>query len=614
MCGIIGYVGMNRAAPILIRGLRSLEYRGYDSAGVATLDNLGKSLHVSKTLGPVEKLESSPAINLPGMVGIAHTRWATHGQVNLKNAHPHLDCSHQTAVVHNGIIENADDLRSDLESRGHCFVSDTDTEVIPHLVGGGIQRGQSVLRAVMEATRRLEGSYAFLVLSSNDDGCIYASKRNLPLLVGLGQDFCVATSDSSALPRGVDRAVLLEDEDMVIIDNSNIEILDSTSEKIPISPLNRPIVNLGSKIEQPGLSGYKHYMEKEIHEQPSLLHRISSKGLSNLDLLTQKLVEGNRIFLIGSGTSYHACLTGSYFLGDIAGIPAQPILSSSFARFSHLLGRDDVVLAVTQSGETADVLDAMQSAQATGATVLGLVNNPHSAVARMAEVFVPLEAGVEKGVAATKTYTAQLAALYLAAHRVGGQKEGKRNLARLSKILEKSMEDLRENVQILAKGLHSSPLMILIGRDDTHPTALEAALKIREISYIPSFGMEGGELKHGSLALIEEGTPCLSFVSSRDRGILANLEEAASRGARIVGFCEGDYRMGEATGGKMGARRVPENGELDVFDEKILLPYSGNLFPISAVIPAQMISYEMALLRGNNPDRPRNLAKCVTVR
>ena len=607
MCGIIGYVGMKHAAPILIRGLRSLEYRGYDSAGVATLDTQGGCLHVRKVLGPVERLESSDATNLPGMVGIAHTRWATHGQVNIKNAHPHLDCSSNTAVVHNGIIENAGELREDLESRGHRFISETDTEVIPHLVGQGIRYGQSVYHAVMETSRRLEGSYAFLVLSSNDDGCIYASKKHLPLLIGLGGDFCIATSDFSALPKGVDKAVLLEDGDLAIINNSKIKVFDSASN----FQLNRPTISLEPKNRESGLGNYRHYMEKEIHEQPALLHHITKKGLPNLDLLTQKLVNGNQIYFVGSGTSYHACLTGSYFLSDIAGIPSQPILSSSFTHLSHLLGKDDVVLAVSQSGETADVLDAIRSAQATGATILSLVNNSHSTLARMAEISIPLEAGVERGVAATKTYTSQLAAFYLAAYQAIKQEEGRKKLAQLSKTLQKDMLVLKRDIRILATKLHSSPLMILIGRANTHPTALEAALKIREICYIPTLGMEGGELKHGSLALIEEGTPCLAFISNQDKAILANMEEAASRGASLVGICEKD-QLEDETAVKGGTRRTPTGDGF--FGEKILLPYSGNLFPILAVIPAQMLSYEMAILRGNNPDRPRNLAKCVTVR
>lgn len=589
MCGIMGYIGNERAAPILLDGLRSLEYRGYDSAGIATLDGC---LHVRKSIGPVSSLaSSSDARLLPGRVGIAHTRWATHGAVTLNNAHPHLDCSGRTAVVHNGIVENGGELRDLLSSMGHGFTSDTDTEAIPHLIEDNLTKGYGLDRAVMEASRRLEGSFAFLVLSSLDDGCIYACKRHLPLVIGLGTECCVASSDPSSLPDGLDRSIFLGDGELAILDGAKPRIVDISSGVLR----ERRSIPLELCLKDPGKRGFRHYMEKEINEQPAVLHRIAKEDLKNLDLMASRMMEAHQVFLVAAGTSYHACLTGSYFFSDVASISTQPMLSSTFPRFSNLIDREDLVIAVSQSGETADVLDAVRSAQSRGATVLALVNIPQSTLARRSEAFVCLDAGVEKGVAATKTYTAELAAFHLAAYEAAGQpNDGRGQLADLAAQLKGAMPNLRRKVRSLAGSLYLSSFMLLIGRGITYPTAMEAALKIKELCYMPSLGLEGGELKHGSLALITEGTPCVAFVPGDDRAILSNAEEAASRGARLIG--------------------ITESQRASPFEDEIVLPESGGLFPISAILPAQMLSYEMALLRGNDPDKPRNLAKSVTVR
>jgi len=595
MCGVAGYIGSKRAGPILLEALRSLEYRGYDSFGLATMEASSESgckarLHVRRFLGSVGNAAIETVENLPGVVGIAHTRWATHGLVTLANAHPQLDCRGSVAVVHNGIIENSDRLREFLQKRGHRFKSQTDTEVISHLIEDQMQQCHRLEEAVRLVTRRITGSSSFIVLSVQDPEHILAVKAGLPLAVGYARNAHLISSDPSSFPPWVEGVSLLQDGDLAIVGRSAARIVDVLTGV----ERKRDVTWRQSWRRNCGRKGYRHYMEKEIHEQPSILKKISEEGVNGLEHLARSLEDAERIFLIGSGTSYHSCVTGSYFLNDLAELESRPLLASTFPRFASLAGDADALIAVSQSGETADILDAVAAAKKAGMKVYSITNNEASTLGRLSEVTVDIAAGSERGVAATKTYTAQLAVFYLLAAQVRGKlREGTRELSETSLSISRYMSRFIRQVKLLARKLCGHHLILLIGRDAAYPTAMEGALKIREISYVPALGLEGSELKHGNLALITDGVPCFVFSPYGDHLVEANASEAQSRGADVIWVTD---------------------QERDRFGQAVRVPFCGTLFPIPAIIPMQLLAYEMAILRGNNPDRPRNLAKCVTVR
>ena len=594
MCGVAGYIGDAPSSPILLEMLRALEYRGYDSFGLAVLDGdetdrVGR-LQVKKFIGPVNQFQARAVGGIHGFAGIAHTRWATHGAVTLENAHPHLDCSQSVAVVHNGIVENSDRLRRFLERRDHRFTSQTDSEVIPHLIEERLRISANLREAIREAASRIRGSSSFLVLSRLDPKHIFGVKLGLPLAVGIGSGANLISSDPSSFPRWVKGVVLLEDRDLAIIGASSVQIVDSLT---GISK-KRGITWRRSQQSPFQKLGFRHYMEKEIHEQPSILKRISQKGMVGLDKLAKSLQQAERVFLVGSGSSYHACLSGSYFFSEVAGIEGRPLMASMFPKFSNLASEGDAVIAISQSGETADILDAISAAKKAGMKIYSITNNSGSTLGRLSEVAVDICAGPERGVAATKTYTGEVAALYLVAEQMAGRpREALDELRDASRSISKRMTDFVGKARSLASELHRVDLLLLIGRDAAFPTAMEAALKVREVSYIPSLGLEGSELKHGNLALISDGVPCVVFSPQGDTFIVGNAREAQSRGAQVIWISEGTTRE---------------------FGKTVQIPPAGPLFPIYAIIPMQLFAYEMAILRGNNPDRPRNLAKCVTVR
>ncbi len=566
--------------------LAKLEYRGYDSAGIATID---RELQWKKCMGPVEGLSSAGG-ELGGNIGIGHTRWATHGEVTISNAHPQVDCSGNIAIVHNGIVENADILREELTNRGHRFTSDTDTEVISHLVEEEVREGSELSIAISNSSRRLEGKYSFLVLTSWDRDHIVACKKGLPLVIGEGPDGRVASSDPFCLPKFVCNFTALEDGEIALISQGRSELIESSQGR---SVTRRSHTRMDWSRDL-GRSGYAHFMKKEIYQQPNVLYRSGKSSIQGLEEMAGAISRCERAFLIGSGTSYHACLTGSYLINELGGLCTYPMLSSRFSSFSKILGENDLVLAVSQSGETSDILDAVECARGQGTRVVGMMNNAQSTLERASDFSICLGAGVEVSVAATKTYIAEVAAFYLMAQAMRGTMDrGRSKLIEAAGSMATWIPRWDEEAGRLAKSMKDSSVIAVIGRDLTYPSALETALKIREICYLPSLGLEGSELRHGSLALISEGVPCLVFAAQDSLGIVNSAREAKTRGARLIGITNGD--------------------ELE-FDEQFVVPGSGDLFSVMGIVPAQLLAYHMAILRGNNPDRPRNLAKCVTVR
>lgn len=563
MCGIIGYVGDRRASPILFKGLKKLEYRGYDSAGMATS---GSGIHLKKVVGEVKKLEPFLS-SLPGTIGIAHTRWATHGKVSERNAHPHLDCSGKIVVVHNGIIENHEELKERL--KGHEFRSETDSEVIAHLVEENLSRGP--LKAVFEAMRLMRGSFSFIVMIEGFPFLI-AGRKDTPLYVGIGEGENFVASDVLAFPKGT-KVIPLEDYEVALVSRKSVAIYRN-GRRIKKRARNVSFFEDFEEVEG-------HYMYKEIKEEPKSVSRAMNQDLSK----AIRILRENEVCLIASGTSYHACLMAKLLFSKIAGKKVEVYLASEFSHFLDSIPKDAMIFAVSQSGETADVLEAIKLARRK---VISLVNVPTSTLARISDHVIHLNAGPEVGVAATKSYVNQLVIFTLLAYGLAGKLgEGRKLLQDLPKEIEFIFSQ-EEKIRMLAERLRGEEHIFLIGRGYSHPSSLEGALKIKEISYIHAEGFAGGELKHGTLALIEKGIPCIAFVD--DEEILNNVNEVKARGGYIIGI-------------------AGRHNEL--FDEFIAVK---GFFPITSIVPLQLLSYHLGVLRGYNPDKPRNLAKSVTVK
>lgn len=563
MCGIIGYVGDRRASPILFSGLKKLEYRGYDSAGMATL---GSGIHLKRVVGEVKELE--PFLpSLPGTMGIAHTRWATHGGVSERNAHPHLDCSGKIAVVHNGIIENYEELKEML--KGHEFKSETDTEVIAHLVEENLSLGP--LKAVFKAMGLMRGAFSFIVMIEGFP-CLIAGKKDTPLYVGVGEGENFVASDVLAFPKGT-KVIPLEDYEVAVVSKEGVAIYKDGKR------VERKAMDVSFFEDFEEVEG--HYMYKEIKEEPKSVLRAMNQDLSE----AVRILKENEVCLVASGTSYHACLMARLLFSKVAGKKVEVHLASEFPHFLGSIPKDAVIFAVSQSGETADVLEAVKVAKRR---VISLVNVPTSTLARISDHVIHLNAGPEVGVAATKSYVNQLVIFTLLAYGLAGKlKEGRELLRDLPRGI-RFIFSQEEKIKRLAEKLKDEEHVFLIGRGYNHPSSLEGALKIKEISYIHAEGFAGGELKHGTLALIEEGTPCIAFVD--DEEILNNVSEVKARGGYVIGIAKEDNEL---------------------FDEFIAVR---GFFPIVSIVPLQLLSYYLGVLRGYNPDKPRNLAKSVTVK
>lgn len=603
MCGIIAYTGDDPAAPILLEGLKRLEYRGYDSAGIITI-NSGSQFEIKKDIGKVMEIhERLNLLDLEGTIGIAHTRWATHGGVTQNNAHPHVSNNQKIAVIHNGIIENYKDLKAKLVSEGFAFESETDTEVVPNLIEYWMRvRGQDFIRAAMNTFQSLEGNFALVILD-RDSHTIIGSKNGSPLVLGVGKnksggEYFLASDIPAFLDRTKD-VVYLYDGDTVIItqpkkpgEKRREEIINFRTGKL----VHRPVQSVSWDIEHAKKGEFDHFMLKEIAEQVETIQRAASQDKEKIEDITQRIRKARGVFLIGCGSSYHACLSASYLFSKLASFHINTVLASEFSAYEDFLKQDTLVIAVTQSGETIDVLDAIKTAKQKGCQVVSIVNVMGSSATQLADASLFLNAGPEVSVLSTKTYTAQLAVLTLLAFSLAGKyDEGLAELKYLWNIVYNlTAATMRNRIKQLSDKLSSTNHIFVIGRGSLFATALEAALKIKEVSYIHAEAFAGGELKHGSISLIGRGTPVIVFISKdTESKILSNAMEVKSRGGYLIGI---------------GPTPI------DAFDFFIKVPESDELNPICQIIPIQILAYQLAVTLGHDPDRPRNLAKSVTVR
>ena len=619
MCGILGYVGERQRdlTTFFLEGLERLEYRGYDSAGFAVLEQ--NRVRLFKEIGPVVQLAAKVGdSHLPGSIGVGHTRWATHGGVTVANAHPHLDCTGSIVVVHNGIIENYQPLKQRLLAQGHRFTSDTDTEVVAHLVEEELAsaRGYSpndFAAAVFRAFRQLHGLNA-IVVGSTEVASLSLFRLGSPLAVGLNGTAALVSSDLPALSAYTDRALLLDDGEGALLTLDQPPVcLDAQGDTLELRQL-RPqrVVQLGAA-GQPSTTqtqpldtpppatmdkgAYPHFMLKEIHEQAEVLARIAAYPAGPIGAATAMIERAFGTYFTACGTASYAALEATYLFSHLARKHVNFAVGSEFYFLEDFLVPESLLVAASQSGETMDTIEAVRAAKRHDSQVMALVNVPGSSLTRLADYSLDLYAGPEKAVASTKAYTAKLGVFLLLAYTVAGdQAQGRAVLQRASVALSRLFADgLDEHIRKLAGKLAAEDHLFTIGRDVNYPTALEAALKIKETSYIHAEGFAGGELKHGVIALIEDGTPCIVFAANdRSRAsVLSNAIEMRSRGARIIG---------------VGPERE------DMFDEYVHVPDVGYASPIVNVVPAQLLAYYLAVERGLDPDKPRNLAKSVTVK
>ena len=609
MCGIFGCVlGDGKAAPIIHAALKRLEYRGYDSVGEVTVND-GK-LHIKKDQGKIDDVHFLHNLDdLPGSIGIGHTRWATHGAPTQTNAHPHVDCAEQIAVVHNGIIENFAELKSELETRGHVFKSRTDTEVIAHLIEENLKRNPalSLADAVLEAVKRLDGSYAIAVVSTKEPNKIVCARNESPLVVGVNQNAVYFASDIPAFLPLTNKALIIDDGELLTLSLDGIEIRKITDSHV----VTREPKLVDWSPEMALKQGYTHFMIKEIHEQPETLRNTLRMQEHYLDLMSTFLDRAREVYLVACGTSYHACLAASYMFSKLAFLPMYPVIASEFVeQHGKSVNIDSTILAVSQSGETADTLASVNWARQRAATVLGLTNTIGSTLTRVSRVYIGQQSGPEIGVAATKTFTSQLSVLAQLALRLA-KKRGKvsqdemdylgERLIKLPETVETILNTQEEKVKQVAKKYKDAKIFFFLGRGISTATAYEGRLKLMEIAYVPAIAYPAGESKHGPISLIEAGFPVV-FICPRDetrKTLIGNIMEMKARGASIIAVIEeGDEEIRNLADDYV---EVPK-GVPDV------------LSPVPFVTPLQLLAYYMALERGHNPDMPRNLAKSVTVK
>ena len=584
MCGIVGVMGAS-AAEKAFGSLKCLEYRGYDSWGIALPDN--GSFYVEKHIGKIggAELNGHPQ----GNIAIAHTRWATHGKVLERNAHPHLSNDGKIAIVHNGIVENFTDLKESLIKKGFKFVSDTDSEVIANLIELH-SKGNSFEEAVRLSLLELNGSYAVVCLKA-DENKIVCARSGSPLVLGIGKngEFFVG-SDATAFIEHTNTAVFLNDGEMAVL-SGNLSVLDVKSG----NPAQFTPKELKWNFEQAKKGDYPHFMLKEIYEQPDAILAASEQPEEKITEMSSLMRGAEKIFLTGCGSSYHACICGSYFLSKICGISVTPILSSEFSQHEQFFNKKTLVIGVSQSGETADLLEALKAAKSRGAKIGSIVNVMDSSVMRFSDCSLLMNAGPEICVLSTKSFTSQLSILLLLAYSLAGKfSEGKELLRKTSALAQKHLPLFDVQMKSLAKSLSRSKDLFVIGRHDAFAAALESALKIKEVSYIHAEGFAGGELKHGTIALVEEGTPAIALSTPETRPLtLSNAIEMKSRGAKIIG---------------VDSKTSAE------YDESIQVPDVQHANPIMLVLPIQLLAYYLAVERNLDPDKPRNLAKSVTVK
>ena len=588
MCGIFGYAGASGdIAPAVLTALKALEYRGYDSWGVAV--RAGDRIAVEKRTG---KINGAALGFAPSDLGFGHTRWATHGGVTQANAHPHLDCTGALAVIHNGIVENHNALRAELVARGHRFASETDSEVVVHLLEDEVAAGSELAQALARVFGRLEGLNAVIAMDVRGKE-LAAAKNVSPLAVGANGRAATIASDAHALLGHADRVLYLEDHHLVRLRGGEVVLYDRRS----MDRIAADFLPLDLEASATELGPYPHFMAKEMAEQPAVLDRLVAEARPQIIALAEAIRASSGTHLVGCGTASYAALSGAYLFGRIAARRVDVAVGSEFASQEHLLSPRSLVVALSQSGETADLIAAMLTARERGARLGAFVNAKRSTLDRMVDLRVHLNAGPEQCVLSTKAYTAKVAALLLSAHALAGSYEqGERIVSDAADGLRAMLtDDWVDRVRAVAHDLQFADHLFVIGRGLAYPTALEAALKIKEVSYVHAEGFAGGELKHGVIALVTDGTPCLVYAPTDETraDVISGATELKCRGGFIVG---------------VGPLPDP------VFDVHLPTPDVGDAAPIVHALPAQMLGYQLALLRGNDPDKPRNLAKSVTVK
>ncbi len=606
MCGIFGSIlKEGRVAPLIHDGLKRLEYRGYDSVGFAILHS--GDLHVRKDAGRIDEVVADLRMDeMQGSIGVGHTRWATHGAPEMINAHPHTDCEGKIAVIHNGVIENFLELKEELINKGHSFKSRTDTEVVAHLIEeemkGDIELGEAILKSL----RRLEGSYALAILSSSDPSRIFCARNESPLVLGVSDQGTFCASDVPAMLPYTNRVVYLRNGEYAVLDVEGYQIKRIQDG----SPVERELQEVTWSIEMAEKQGYPHFMLKEIYEQPKSLRGSLRLQQAYLDLLTTFLDRGRELFLVAAGTSYHSCVAASYMFSKLAKLTTFPAVSSEFVeQYGSSVGIDSIILTVSQSGETYDTLKAIDHARMRAATVLGITNTVGSTLTRVSRAYLIQQSGPEIGVAATKTFTSQLIVLAQLALRLArmrgkiSQDEVDDFEVRLTQVpshVEEVLERHGKSIKDLVEKYAGEKLFIFLGRGISAATAMEARLKLLELTYVPSLAYPAGESKHGPISVIEEGVPVI-FLCPRGetrKGIVGSIMEMKARGARIISVCEeGDKEI------------------IDLSDDVVEMPRGipDVLSPISYVVPLQLFAYHLAVRKGLDPDKPRNLAKSVTV-
>jgi glutamine---fructose-6-phosphate transaminase (isomerizing) len=607
MCGIVGYVGPRSATPLLLEGLRRLEYRGYDSAGIAIMN--GKGLETRKAPGKISELEALVASTpIVGTLGIAHTRWATHGAPNFINSHPQMSCDEKIGVVHNGIIENGSALRQALEELGHSFRSDTDTEVLAHLIEE-VYEG-NLEEAVIEALTRVEGTYGIAVVSSDDRDKIVAARKGSPLLVGLGEGEYFIASDVSAILAHTRQVIYLDDGDLAVLDRNGYQIIDMDA-----LPLERAVASIDWDLDMIERGGFAHFMLKEIFEQPDtvkntmrgrLLSETGTAKLGGLNMTAEELLKFDNILITACGTSWHSALIGEFLIEELARVPVEVEYASELRYRNPIISEKTLCIVISQSGETADTLAAMREAQRRGARALGIVNVVGSTIARESDGGIYIHAGPEIGVASTKAFSSQVTALAMFALKLARLRgltelEGKRIVEAMEKLPGQIAEILETApaIEEIAEQFKHVTNFLYLGRGYNFPAALEGALKLKEISYNHAEGYPAAEMKHGPIALIDENMPVV-FIAPHDSvfdKIVSNIHEVKARGGCVIALTS---RSEPALAGKLDYEiRIPET--IDMFT------------PILASVPLQLLAYYIAVKRGANVDQPRNLAKSVTV-
>ncbi len=591
MCGIIGYCGKQPAAPIVVGGLRRVEYRGYDSAGMATLSD-GR-LFVTKDVGKLADIEDKLKLSsLPGNTAIGHTRWATHGRVTQANAHPQCNSAGTIAVVHNGIIENYQELRQRLSRHGHEFTSDTDTEVIPHLIEDEMKKGASLEGAVLKVAPKLQGSYAFLAISSLDPDKIVATRRDNPLAIGIGAQGHFIASDALAFSELADQLIPLADTEVAVLTAKGVELFDAAGNKLA-----RETRLLDFQWCDSDKQGHQFFMLKEIMEQPQTVEAAIDQDKEAFTKIAMDILRAGQVIVTACGTSRYAALVGRYLFSKVGRKFCDVVMASEFHYFADSVDKNTVVLAVSQSGETLDVIEGVKRARDAGAHIISIVNRPYSQLSEMSHAVINLKCGPELCVAATKSFISQLVVFYLLSFSMTNSfDKAAANIRNVSRKIEKTIDANSDKLRNLSQELKGKSDFYYIARGINFAIASEGALKLKEISYIHAEGMPAGELKHGTLALIEPGTP-VAVICPDDytyAETLSNAMEAKSRGAYIIAVSD-------------------RNNE--IYDFWVKIPKVDELlYPIVAVVPLQLLAYHLAVSRGYDPDRPRNLAKSVTVK